>query len=410
MKIGIVTTWFERGAAYVSKQFMEVLQKTDEVYIYARGGEKYAKGNPVWDLPNVWWGKRMEAEYHVYGYAYIDKTDFEKWIKLTGVECVFFNEQRYYQPLIWVKDLGIKSVAYIDYYTEDTIPLFDAYDCVICNTKRHAFAMRNHKNVQYLKWGTNVNLYRPTNITHEKVTFFHSAGMAPHRKGTDILIRSFYKCANRKKGKLFIHTQVSLTKLYPELSDIISEMENDGSMELCENTVTAPGLYHKGDVYVYPSRLDGIGLTLMEAISAGLAIITIDNAPMNEFVEPEFGDVCSVEYYYCRYDAYYWPMSVASEDSLTTILTDYIAKPECLDKKKKAARNYALKELDFNKNMESLSRIMHSTKSTPISKKLRSMLKEYDASHFTMTIYFKYWLRETIKKIPGVKSYLSNRR
>ena len=58
MNIGIVTTWFERGAAYVSRQYMEVLQKTDEVFIYARGGEKYEVGNPKWDLPNVHWGKK----------------------------------------------------------------------------------------------------------------------------------------------------------------------------------------------------------------------------------------------------------------------------------------------------------------------------------------------------------------
>lgn len=410
MKIGIVTTWFERGAAYVSKQFMDVLQKTDEVFIYARGGEKYAKGNPVWDLPNVWWGKRMEAEYRVYGYSYINKKDFEKWIKTTGVECVFFNEQRYYQPLIWVKDLKVKSIAYIDYYTEETLPFFDAYDCVVCNTKRHAFAMRNHKNVQYLKWGTNISLYKPTDEKHDKVTFFHSAGMAPERKGTDILIRSFYNCKNRKEGHLYLHTQVNLGKRDPDLIPIIEELLSEGTLEICEKTVTAPGLYYKGDVYVYPSRLDGIGLTLMEAISSGMAIITIDNAPMNEFVEREFGSVCDVEYYYCRHDAYYWPMSVASENSLTTILTNYIANPESLNKKKEAARSYAIKELDFNRNMESLSTILHSTECAPISKELRLKLIEYDACHYTTTTYLRCWLKETIKKILGVKSYLRNRR
>ena len=76
MKIGIVTTWFERGAAYVSKQFMDVLQKTDEVFIYARGGEKYAIGNPLWDLPNVWWGKRSEAMLRTVERSYIYKKRF----------------------------------------------------------------------------------------------------------------------------------------------------------------------------------------------------------------------------------------------------------------------------------------------------------------------------------------------
>ena len=57
-KIGIVTTWFERGAAYVSKQFKETLEKEYEVFIYARGGEDIAMNNPDWDHRNITFGKR----------------------------------------------------------------------------------------------------------------------------------------------------------------------------------------------------------------------------------------------------------------------------------------------------------------------------------------------------------------
>ena len=69
MNIGIVTTWFERGAAYVSRQFMDVLSKGNNVFIYARGGEAYAIDNPKWNLPNVHWGKRSEGKS-----TYIDST------------------------------------------------------------------------------------------------------------------------------------------------------------------------------------------------------------------------------------------------------------------------------------------------------------------------------------------------
>ena len=58
MNIGIVTTWFERGAAYVSKQFEESLEINNNVFIYARGGEKYAIGDPIWDKDNVTWSKK----------------------------------------------------------------------------------------------------------------------------------------------------------------------------------------------------------------------------------------------------------------------------------------------------------------------------------------------------------------
>ena len=361
MNIGIVTTWFERGAAYVSRQFMELLQQTDEVFIYARGGEKYAIGDPKWDLPNVHWGKKDKAYLKLIGVTYIDKQDFKKWIDENQIELVFFNEQQWYTPLVWCKEWKIKTAAYIDYYTEETIPLYDIYDCLICNTKRHAFAFRNNPNIKYLKWGTDINLYKPSSEEHEKLTFFTSAGMAPVRKGTDFVIRAFYMLKDRKKAKLLVHTQVSLEKTIPDVKPLVDELVEEGSLEIVEKTITAPGLYSKADVYVYPSRLDGIGLTLMEAASSGLACVTIDNAPMNEFVDESFGRVCDVEYFYSRKDGYYWPLSATDIDSLSSIMAKFVTGEENVKQMKQKAREYAERELDFSKNIAPLHDVLSET-------------------------------------------------
>ena len=396
MRIGIVTSWFERGAAYVSRQFMDVLQKTDEVFIYARGGEKYAIGDPKWDLPNVYWGKR--TGFVNYFASYIVKDDFIKWLKQERIELVFFNEQHYFSPVVWCKDLGIKTAAYIDYYTENTIPFFNVYDCLICNTERHKFAFRNHPNAQYLKWGTNVSLYKPVDTEKKCLTFFHSAGMGPFRKGTDLLIKAFYNAKLRKNAKLLIHTQVSLTEKFPELKATIEELRSEGSLEIEEGTVTAPGLYYKGDVYVYPSRLDGIGLTLMEAASSGLACITVDNAPMNEFVTPSFGSLAKIDYYYCRSDGYYWPMGVVSLVSLSSLLDDYISGKYDVEEMKSKAREYAEKELNFDKNCEPLHEIFSNTVITPLDKVLRSKIKSYDKLPIHRLMYLFYKIYQPIKK------------
>lgn len=396
MRIGIVTSWFERGAAYVSRQFMDVLQKTDEVFIYARGGEKYAIGDPKWDLPNVYWGKRKE--FVTYFASYIVKKDFINWLKRERIELVFFNEQHYFAPVVWCKDLGIKTAAYIDYYTENTIPFFDVYDCLICNTERHRFAFRNHPNAQYLKWGTNISLYCPQEEKKPCLTFFHSAGMGPFRKGTDLLIRAFYQTKLRKQSRLFIHTQVSLTEKFPELKSLIEELLSEGTLIIQEGTVAAPGLYYKGDVYVYPSRLDGIGLTLMEAASSGLACITTDNAPMNEFVTPLFGSLVKVDYFYCRSDAYYWPMSVVSINSLSAILDDYISGTYNVEEMKRQAREYALKELDFGKNCSSLHDILINAEIAPLKPVLRSKIKSYDKVPLNKLMYLFFRLYQPLKK------------
>lgn len=395
MKIGIVTSWFERGAAYVSRQFMEVLQKTDEVYIYVRGGEKYAKGDPKWDLPNVYWGKRSKfIEYYA---SYIVKKDFVQWLKRRQIEVVLFNEQHYFAPVVWCKEIGIKTVAYVDYYKEDTIPLFNVYDCLICNTKRHQFAFRNHPNAQYLKWGTNISTYKPVADAHERITFFHSAGMGPVRKGTDILIRSFKNCKRRHDALLLIHTQVSLPSVFPDLAKTIEELQKEGSLEIVEKTIPAPGLYSKGDVYVYPSRLDGIGLTLMEAISSGLPCITVNNGPMNEFIEPSFGSLVDIEYFYSRSDGYYWPVGVASERHLTETIDSFIEKKDEMPIMRRAARDYAERELDFQKNCESLHAIIESSECSSIDNRLVSRIQSFDQVVIKRIMYFFYRLYQPIK-------------
>ena len=405
MKIGIVTTWFERGAAYVSRQFMNVLQETDEVFIYARGGEKYATADPKWNLKNVYWGKRDEKEWKYFGPTYINKLDFVNWTKNNQIEAILFNEQAWFEPMIWCKELGIKSIAYIDYYTEQTIPFFDIYDCIICNTKRHAFAFRNHHNMKYIKWGTDVELYQPQNYNNDKLTFFHSAGMSPYRKGTDLLLEAFYSLPNRAEARLLIHSQVNLSQKLPQLSKIIEHLKKEGSLEVIEETISAPGLYYKGDVYVYPTRLDGIGLTLMEAIASGLACITINNGPLNEFIEDTFGKLCEVEYYYSRSDAYYWPMAVTSIPSLVKRLESFINKEYDLSDMKIKARKYALENLDFNKNCQELHDIINNVEIRNASKELIISIQNYDNRNIILKRYDKirYWL----KPLAGVKPLLS---
>ena len=51
MNIGIVTTWMERGAAYVSRTYMDLLILAGHnVFIFARGGEVIpSNGNEKWN-------------------------------------------------------------------------------------------------------------------------------------------------------------------------------------------------------------------------------------------------------------------------------------------------------------------------------------------------------------------------
>jgi 1,2-diacylglycerol 3-alpha-glucosyltransferase len=355
MNIGIVTTWFERGAAYVSRQYMNILKKQHKIYIYARGGESYSKGDPEWDKKFVTWGKKTPIPIP----TAIDLKEFKWWLNKNKIDIVFFNEQHWWHPVLLCNTLGIKTGAYIDYYTEDTVPLFGNYDFLICNTKRHYSVFSWHPQSFYIPWGTDINLFKPRSfkpVLEDRITFFHSVGMNPRRKGTDLVLRAFSFL--NSNAHLVIHTQVDLEKKLPEMRPLIIRLQKEGKLKIYHQSFPAPGLYHLGDVYIYPTRLEGIGLTIIEAMACGLPVITSNNPPMNEFVRPDTnGKLVSITRLVARPDGYYWPQCYVDNDDLTLQMEWYINNIGKLPALKKQTRDYAENNFDWDKNASDIGTI-----------------------------------------------------
>lgn len=370
MNIGFVSTWFERGAAYVTRQYMNSLEKGNNLFVYARGGELKAKGDPVWDKPNVTWGKDLSL-------TRINKAHFFKWVKKNKIEVILFNEQHEFYIVTETKKHfpQIKLGSYIDYYTQKTIPLYDIYDFIICNTKRHMEAFRNNERKYYVPWGTDIDLFKPQfefNSNCQQTVFFHSAGMAD-RKGTDLVIEAFIRGKiDSKNAKLIIHTQNKLSLKYDE-----TEL-NKHNIEVITKTVTAPGLYHLGDVYVYPTKLEGIGLTIFEAAACGLPVIISNNPPMNEFINNDIGQLVDIERFYSRSDGYYWPLCECNIKSLIKGMEKYLVSRDELNGLKEKVRDYAVDNFDWKKNSLKLNNIFKNTKCYPFDQKIFDEVKSYE--------------------------------
>ena len=387
-KIGIVTTWFERGAAYVSKQFKEVWERENEVYIYVRGGEDIEVNNPNWVTKNITYGKR----YSHTNLDIIDLNHFEKWIKKNELDIVFFNEQHIWDPILLCHKLGIVIGSYIDYYTKETVPLFDIFDFLICNTKRHFDVFKKHSKVFYIPWGTDQSIFNQTQKKEtqlDKVTFFHSAGMNPYRKGTDLLIKAFANL-NLDNSKLIIHTQTNIFKFFPNLNKVCKNLIQSKKLEIIFETVSSPGLYHRGDVYVYPTRLEGIGLSIVEANSCGLPVITTNQAPMNEFIINDVnGTLINVASNKKRGDNYFWDESYIDLDNLTNIMRDYVLNIENLENRKQKSLEYSRYNFDWKKNSLALLSIIHEVEKRTDTRQIFKKIEKYEKSR-------------------GVKFYISN--
>ena len=355
MKIGIVTTWFERGAAYVSRQFRTVLEQSGhEVFVFARGEEdKSAAAGPEWNGPRVFRARRTLAA----DASGVSFGQFRRWLRETGVEAVLFNEQRTPGPVAICNGLGVRTVAYVDYYTKETVRDFAIYDALICNTKRHASVFSWHPRCLFVPWGTDTELFKPSGRWPELVepgfvTFFHSAGFSPQRKGTDLLVRAFDKV--RSPARLVVHAQRDLRRAVPDVAPIVERLVSAGRLKLVERSIPAPGAYHMGDVYVYPSRLDGIGLTVCEALACGLPVVVSDEPPMNEFAAAGCSELVPVDRREPRWDGYYWPMCHVDVDALAETLEALASAPERIPEKRRRAREYALGDRSWAENAKIL--------------------------------------------------------
>lgn len=351
MNIGFISTWFERGAAYVTKAYIDSLSDSNNIYVYARGGEELGKGDPNWDRSNVTWGLRLSG-------TNINFRHFKKWIKKNKIEVLFFNEQHESEIIYTVKKHfpDIKIGSYIDYYKENTVKEFLLYDFLVCNTKRHYSVFKDHPQCYYVPWGTDIDLYKPKEKNNENLTFFHSAGMS-NRKGTSYVLDAFIKGGIYKNAKLLLHTQKSLGNVFGYNTEQLSKY----NIEIIEKTVTAPGLYYLGDVFVYPTTLDGLGLTMYEALASGLAVITTNNAPMNEVINNKVGYLVDVECLRSRYDGYYWPLSIVKEESLIESMNFFIDNPERLLEMKRLAREEAKNKWNWEDRKQEINDIFTET-------------------------------------------------
>lgn len=345
MKIGIVTEWFDRGSAFVSREFIKQLENQGhEVAIYARN-EAGELGQEIWSGTNVYLGQIAKIKKA----KAIDRRDFEAWIQRNHLTHLIFNEQIWIPPLIWAKLKGLITIGYVDYYTRKSIHSFRLYDALICNTKRHFSVFSWHPNAWYIPWGTDINVFSPWRVEKGKnLVFLHSAGWSPYRKGTDLLIRAFLLLPYANI-KLRIHSQLASLD-WLEKFGLAEAVKNDPRIEIIETAMHANDFMRSGDVYVYPSRLEGIGLTQIEALASGLPIVVSNEEPMSEFAQDGYSRKVQISHRWRRDDGYYWDMCEVDVGALRENMEWFCIRRHDQVLWQVSAREYALENLDSNKN------------------------------------------------------------
>ena len=105
------------------------------------------------------------------------------------------------------------------------------------------------------------------------------AGRLSHQKGLDVLIRA--------AGRLHGHIKVLIAGRGPalkELRELTDSLSLTGSIRFLGPTDDVVTLYHASDIFVLPSRSEGLSNALLEAMSTGLPAVVTDVSGSREVV------------------------------------------------------------------------------------------------------------------------------
>jgi glycosyltransferase involved in cell wall biosynthesis len=203
---------------------------------------------------------------------------------LAGLQGIIFFERCNWHPdlLRCARELGVATVGVPNWeWFRAGEKDWNYCDLFVCPNEMGLRTVRSfgRMNSIALPWCLDLESLPAQPVRGHARTFVHNAGLvdADDRKGTRDTIKAFRRAA-RQDIRLIVRLQKEAP--LPELDDRIDVQIG--------NVKSHADLYRNVDVAIQPSKMEGIGFMVLEAVCAGLPVITTDYPPMNEYVsQPE---------------------------------------------------------------------------------------------------------------------------
>jgi 1,2-diacylglycerol 3-alpha-glucosyltransferase len=288
MKIGLVTYWFNRGQAVISRHLRQLLDEAGHsTVVLARLTRKsffkplYSSSEDVWSQSGITLG----SAYDLSSDEYLD------WVKENKLDAVFFFQNLQFDCIKKIRDLGVKTYgAFVweSFGPENVGPALEAFDCIYsltrCEQKRYALMGIDSP---FIGWGCHPELFKHAQQEHhdDRVVFFYPGGYLSKRKPTFEVIEAFTS-VYEPKAQLVIKAQHGVRG--QELVDFCGQRDPRIKVLVGDLSVRDYlNLFARSDVSLAPSKWEGVGLHLFEAVAFGIPTITSDGPPMNEIVDDE---------------------------------------------------------------------------------------------------------------------------
>jgi glycosyltransferase involved in cell wall biosynthesis len=297
MRIGIVTKWFASGQAVVARYLRSAFDELGhETFVLAKPGkgpraDAERVADPVWDQPGVTEGSAAD----------IPRPEYEAWAADNSLDVVMCDQNDQFEEIAALRAAGVRTIGrfvWESFAPDDAERARAAYDVVYSFTEAEQARYRGMGiDSPLLTWGCHPELIaigdeaRATSNEQraDEVWFYIPGSFMGKRKPFPELVAAFTR-ARGDHLRLLVRGQVDR-----KANKIKQAAGDDPRVRIeLEDRPTDEHLRQFAGCHVClsPSRWEGLGLPLYEAVAFGMPSITNDSPPMNEIVLDEVNGIC----------------------------------------------------------------------------------------------------------------------
>ena len=302
MRIGIVSKWFARGQPVVGRQLRSALDALGhQTFVLARPKKERGPRPGALDRDDVWDQPRV-TEASAYE---IPANEYENWVGEHALEAILCDQNYQFEEIASLRQRGLRTIGrfvWEHFAAEHVAGALEAYDLVYSFTRaeQERYAQLGIES-PYVPWGCHPELLAIAREVRDQesppaadagaeqaggsdsVTFIFPGGFLGHRKPLGPVLEAFSKVTD-ERVRLLVKAQVKRKAV--RVAEQAAQADPRIALQVSDQP-TADHLRQFAccDVCLSPSRWEGLGLPLYEAIAFGMPSITNDAPPMNEAVE-----------------------------------------------------------------------------------------------------------------------------
>jgi len=351
--------YFSLGYSTHDHRFLKAISDGghEVFFVQLEGNARQVEDRPV--PPNVelvlWKGGREPFRWSNLAKLTFDFRRLTKKIKPDLIHagpiqtCAFIAILSGFRPILtmsWGFDLmdDVHKSRWMERITRYTLKrsTFFTSDAKVTRDTAVAYGMNPDKTIVF-PWGVDLEHFSQKTFNVQRSTFTLFCNRSwESRYGVDVLARAFVKVAQERDDVNLLMlgggSQGNLLRQIFQNGDVLDRVAFAGQI----SQTVLPDWYHRADLYISPSHVDGSSVSLMEALACGLPCLVSDIPANKEWVtEGENG----------------WLFRDGDVKHLAEKILAAIAQREILPQVGQSSRRVAELRADWKKNAEALMKV-----------------------------------------------------